>query len=1082
MRGPGELYRAALDVILEEKRANRDSKEDLFGEDSAFMMKAKEYAVNRNLMKPEDELTISRPQIMNPDMSNSGEEAMMALPSPEDQNSHLLSSITATSGGYDIASPGDINAMTLEVSDDIGMGAISRAGGLPMGENMEWLKFAEDKLKRDNKLHHLQLMSELGASVLEDRANNVGTLNISLENELLQNMTDWFVAGGGELKYVLPVVSKESGFTLTALEDINTEEAVVTMPLQLTMCRLSARNVLIKKKHKYLGEELKKTFEKDESWGLALFVLHEYFKEVSGPGSKWGPYLRTLRMRHLSSPTVKALQGTRAIELMKKWLKDSKDFHFSSTGSEGPCGPTSGVCDANPNDRFSASRFEEEHMRWAYWVVQQNAIRVMHSSTGQAFLALVPFFNMVEKRIGGGGGVSFNMDGKVAINVNAVHEEGEVIGVDPGNLTDHEYYMRYVSVPKTHNPSNSVAMSLPGALPHGSEFHTCLHMSQEKKDKTGKCRKETSDLMWKMKTLAEWRKTMNLPPRVGELRMWATRLHLYGDDEEEQKRLSANNELLAGLPVSTDEIPAEEQLMLIGRAETNEEAMAIVNGGRERPPPQLYTAPDPEEDPEAQRAMEHLATLAAQVQQVVGTGNIGLNATRAVLNKTRDFFQRGVLPSGGLDELDDFLLKKIGMLQHCGTDREMKILHGNITKELMCAMRVHLMNETETNVFCPAESKVFSQNCLDVEFMNYTAISLTNELHVIDTFENTLRGLLQSYPTTHEEDERELEEKRRESESGFGPAYLGAIQLRMREKELLLKTLEFLADHKNKTLNNEVYFQLELKLRERVESNRRAEKRAAFLKAVKEKVSTSQALAIVPVELEEGAIANLTLWEGMDLRETVLQFSREHKIDSATTHQLEAKLRDQVESPPPLLLQTGIILKSGERKVLGIPENSNSSIEVGIFCMQNKIDDEEDCEKIQSRVRSLLGNDRFDRKVRATVSVDAPDSRKLQLVVREGDQHDIIQFASDFLEYYKIHSHDSVQAVANVLNQRLGAIAHQIPVSLQSQREVKVRLAKGDNITSTLRAFANYYFLGEDVLPQLFQMAKQRLPRGSYME
>lgn len=48
--------------------------------------------------------------------------------------------------------------------------------------------------------------------------------------------------------------------------------------------------------------------------------------------------------------------------------------------------------------------------------------------------------------------------------------------------------------------------------------------------------------------------------------MWATRLHLYGDDEEEQKKISSANQLLAGLPVSTDEIPAEEQLMLLGMA------------------------------------------------------------------------------------------------------------------------------------------------------------------------------------------------------------------------------------------------------------------------------------------------------------------------------------------------------------------------------------------------------------------------------------------------------------------------------------------------------------------------------------
>lgn len=89
-----------------------------------------------------------------------------------------------------------------------------------------------------------------------------------------------------------------------------------------------------------------------------------------------------------------------------------------------------------------------------------------------------------------------------------------------------------------------------------------------------------SDLMWKIKTLSEWRKQMNLPPRLGDLRyyssiieacvmrfrMWATRLHLYGDDEEEQKKISSANQLLAGLPVSTDEIPAEEQLMLLGMA------------------------------------------------------------------------------------------------------------------------------------------------------------------------------------------------------------------------------------------------------------------------------------------------------------------------------------------------------------------------------------------------------------------------------------------------------------------------------------------------------------------------------------
>jgi hypothetical protein len=35
---------------------------------------------------------------------------------------------------------------------------------------------------------------------------------------------------------------------------------------------------------KYLGEELTKTFEKNELWGLTIFLLHEYYKEIAGKG------------------------------------------------------------------------------------------------------------------------------------------------------------------------------------------------------------------------------------------------------------------------------------------------------------------------------------------------------------------------------------------------------------------------------------------------------------------------------------------------------------------------------------------------------------------------------------------------------------------------------------------------------------------------------------------------------------------------------------------------------------------------------------------------------------------------------
>jgi hypothetical protein len=318
--------------------------------------------------------------------------------------------------------------------------------------------------------------------------------------------------------------------------------------------------------------------------------------------------------------------------------------------------------------------------------------------------------------------------------------------------------------------------------------------------------------------------------------------------------------------------------MLMGLADTSEEATRMITvGQKERPPPQLYTAPDPEEDPEAQKAMENLATLAAQLYTVISSGSAINNATRQVLNKTREFFQHGVLPQGGLDELDDFLLKKIGMLAHCGFDNEMKILNGSITKELMCAMRVHLMNESEIHVFCPADAKVFHENCQNVEFMNYTAISDVNELLVIQAFRDTLQKMLQSYPSTVEEDEAILQSKPVDA-GDLGVISYHAIRLRLREKQLMLNTLKHLDEIEDAVKNGTVVFQLDLKRKEREEANLREEEHKKFVEEVRRRAAESLPLAVVPVDMGAGKDKlNLTLVEGADLKDTVC--SRFHMHD-----------------------------------------------------------------------------------------------------------------------------------------------------------------------------------------------------------
>ncbi len=260
----------------------------------------------------------------------SGNEQLLQLPAPVGAESLLASAVTSHGTGSEVMGVEEISALSVAINEDIGMGAISRAGALPFGDDMAWVKFVEDKMKRDAQLDHQTLLWELGSEMVEQEQANRGGLNITEEERLLSGMTEWFLKGGGTLKYVKPSLSKDSGYTLLATEDIAEGETVVQVPIKLTLCRISARNVLLPKKGKYLGEELKKTFEKNEVWALSVFLLHEWYKETAGKGSKWGPYLRLLRMRSLSTPVMQVILLFDCIALFKRQKNSGSEEHFCS--------------------------------------------------------------------------------------------------------------------------------------------------------------------------------------------------------------------------------------------------------------------------------------------------------------------------------------------------------------------------------------------------------------------------------------------------------------------------------------------------------------------------------------------------------------------------------------------------------------------------------------------------------------------------------------------------------------------------------------------------------------------------------
>lgn len=296
---PLELHKQSMEAYLQLRKEMPDINMD---HDSPFMQRGKDYARSRNMLIADEDLKLSHDFAQITSNSDGTTTSIMKLPSIETTDQLLLSAVSnqALERGLAI-SPEQSNAMAIQFSEEVGMGAISRAGGLVMGADGGWLKFAEAKLKRDNAMDHHSILWEIGSDIVEKAHKDQGGFNVTHEQALLDNMKEWFVKGGGQLRFVEPSITRENGFKIIANEDIQPDEAVITIPMKMIMCAQTARNVLIDRRGKYLGDELSETFAKNEILGMAIFVLHEYYKEMNGKGSKWGPYLRTLGVRFLGT-------------------------------------------------------------------------------------------------------------------------------------------------------------------------------------------------------------------------------------------------------------------------------------------------------------------------------------------------------------------------------------------------------------------------------------------------------------------------------------------------------------------------------------------------------------------------------------------------------------------------------------------------------------------------------------------------------------------------------------------------------------------------------------------------------------
>ena len=78
----------------------------------------------------------------------------------------MQATVSNSQGGTSLAIlPEHAQALAVQFNEDVSLGAIAKAGALPIGEN-DWIQFAESKLKKDNSLDHQSLLWELGSEVI----------------------------------------------------------------------------------------------------------------------------------------------------------------------------------------------------------------------------------------------------------------------------------------------------------------------------------------------------------------------------------------------------------------------------------------------------------------------------------------------------------------------------------------------------------------------------------------------------------------------------------------------------------------------------------------------------------------------------------------------------------------------------------------------------------------------------------------------------------------------------------------------------------------------------------------------------
>ena len=1077
-----------------------------------------------------------------------------------------------------------------KVGEAIVTGALAGTGALLPAR--EWAEHATEKLS----VLEVPWLLSTDLAEAKSRADPESMRNETAIDEAYAAMQTWFENKGGVMRgvRVSRVPGKPGDGRGLIADEGGVEDGArfLRVPASLTLSPVTARN--LRSNRHSVGEHLKKLYAADPERALAIFLLHEWLKEHGGEGSRWGPYLRTLRSPALGRATLRAMAGTYASEVHAEYRADAT--RAASEIQYSFCLQASDMCARQPGEVGSGTHTRDD-FRWALGVVRASAVWVRKRTTGDAFLALVPFLDLLPHPPRAGGEAVLELDSAISVAAGGVARAGAEMAItrEARGVTDAESLCRWHHITPGPNERNGVRLKLPGA------------------------EVAAADVARKVVLLKQWRKEMAMPPRGSDLWRGAVALGLYGDGDEELEAMKTQNSQSARVgrgdgfaalaPNGDGGLTVEEELMLTGQAATPGEAASVAatfvglpsvpfSRSDERGAPKknfvLYTVPDADEPggdaPELDDARKELARAALQTQAAAAFGEYvvddeddsavadlprrrprsrdvaegeeadevdaetetnedeapaveagdakprsdGGDAAAEALRDARAFFERGVPPPRGLDNLDLFLLRKGRLMSLCGPSREYMLRADGPSPALMCATRALLANETELaaleggppgapppswNEDAPAEKP---EGAFDAAL----PLSAANERAALRRLATTATTVLLSYATTEREDldilgydpddegAEEEEDEDAFEEGGLKTATMpralrteggvarAAVAARLREKRLL-KSAMFAMSRREAEVDT-LAFQVD----ERAAAKRDAEADLAARKARAAKLTARYnaplVLATLDVEVvqsEAGATedrpagstftASAVVREGDDIESVARAFAETHGADAAAIPTLVAALqpgtparaRHADSARARLVAAVPVVVPSGAYGVLAMREGDDLQDIARVFAGLHEIPEASIPGLVADANATLATRARL--PVILTMSVTAPDGRSLALEVREGDQHgDLPRFVERWCIAERVPRSTVGQVTAAArarLDETLGTVKVSFPLGAAGRLAVflEIRTTDPEKVTETVRAFCETHDLGLEAVPGVVRSVLARLDPGA---